>query len=310
MNLTDRRLWEKIVVGISCVIIASVVVAFAVSPGHRIELGTCGPDTMPMAYSADIQPEFATSLLHELGEPEPVKDPALPPLLDYAIRPEIAETLMDRAGIAIAPDSVIGLYEFPDARILLLNRESGITEVLGTGDGVRTFNLTPIPEGSRGYRTNETVKPVQRGDYNSTSEYSVAIDRVDLVLPPPGNATTSLYVVTKTNIDRFFYPDERPLVTITTRSTFYVRYGERVERVTGTSAIDLDPAWKKCSSRTGISGESSRRADIQQTAKLARGSDRILWSRLTVTSADIQQYDTGGQSTSEWMSSDSTGCSC
>ncbi len=310
MDLTNRRLWEKIVVAISCLIIAAVVVLFAVSPGNQIRLGTCGPDTMPMSHSSEIQPEFAMSLLHEFGEPEPVRDPSLPPLVDYPVRREIADSLMARAGIVVAPDSVIGLYEFPDTRILLAGRDTGIVEVLGTGEGVRTFNLTPAHVGSRVHRTNKTAESVQRGHYNSTSEYTVAIDRVDIMLPPPGNATAALYIVSWINIDRFFYPDERPLATITTRSIFYVRYGERVERVTGNSDIDLDPAWKQCSARTGISGEGSRRADIQQTVKLARASDRILWSRLIVTSADIQQYDTSGQSTSEWMSSDSTGCSC
>ena len=134
------------------------------------------------------------------------------------------------------------------------------------------------------------MNPVQRGAYNFTSDYFVAIDRVDLVLPPPGNATKPLYIVYKTDVDRVFYPDGRPLVSITTRSTFYALYGQRIERVIGMSEIKLDPVWKQCSPRMDVSGEGSRLGEIQNTVKLARSSERILWSRLIVTSADIQQF--------------------
>ncbi|MGD0079075.1 MAG: hypothetical protein ABSB80_00325 [Methanoregula sp.] len=310
MNLTDRRTWEKILVAVCCAIIISWIALFVISPGHRIVVGTCGPDTMPMYYSVDIQPEFASGFLYEFGKREPDKDLTLPPMKRYAEKQQIIDTLMDRAGITAAPDSVIGLYEFPDARILLASRDTGMVEVLGTGDRIQTHNLTPVPVGSRRYGINETVNPVQRGAYNFTSDYFVTIDRVDLVLPPPGNATTPLYIVYKTDVDQIFYPDGRPLASITTRGTFYVLYGQQIERVIGMSEIKLDPGWKQCSPRMDVSGEGSRLGDIQHTVKLARSSERILWSRLIVTSADIQQYDTGEESTSQWMSTDNTGCSC
>lgn len=309
MNLTGRRLWEKILVAVSCTIIIAGAAIFFFNPGHRIFIGTCGPDTIPMSYSMDIYPEFTSSFLHEFGEPEPDRNRTLPPMRDYAVRQQIADTLMDRAGITSPPDSVIGLYEFPDARALLVSRGSEIVEVIGTSDGIRVINLTLVPVGSRPNGDN-SMNPVQQGSYQYSSEHFIAIDRIDLVLPSPVNATTPLYLVNKTDIDRISYSGGRHLATITTRSTFYIRYGQRVERVTGTSEADLDPAWKKCSSRTGISGEGSRRGDILHTVKFARGADRVLWSRLVIMSADIQWHDTGDESTSEWKSGESTGCTC
>jgi hypothetical protein len=302
-------LWEKIVVAVSCVIIISWVVVLVISPGHRFSPGTCGSDSMPMSYSTEIQPTFEESFLHEFREPEPDRNLTLPPMMDYEVRQQISDTLLERAAIPPAPDSVIGLYEFPDAHLLLVSRDGAIVELLGTGEKIQTFNLTPVSIGSRP-DGNNLMNPVQSGSYNFSSESSIAIERINLVLPTPGNATAPLYIVNKTDIDRIFYPDGSPLASITSRSTFYARYGQRVERIFGTSEVKLDPAWKQCSSQTGISGEGRRRGDIQQTVKFARGADRILWSRLIVMSADIQQYDTGDESSGEWISTDSTGCSC
>ncbi len=309
MNLTDRNLGEKIVVAVSCAIIIAGAAIFFFSPGHRIFVGNCGSDSMPLNYSTDIQPEYDLSFLHEFGEPEPDRNLTLPPMIDYEIRQQISDTLMDRAGFPRVPDSVLGLYEFPDARLLLVSRDGGIVELLGTGEKIQTFNLTPVSIGSRP-NGNNSMNPMQSGSNNFSSESFVAIERIDLVLPPLGNGTAPLYIVNRTHIDRIFYTDGRPLASITSRSKFYVRYGQRVERIIGTAEVKLDPAWKHCSSKTGISGVGNRRGDIQHTEKFARGSDRLLWSRLIVMSADIQWHDTGDGSTSEWMSNDSTGCSC
>jgi hypothetical protein len=263
-----------------------------------------------MTYSTDIQPAFELSFLHEFGESEPDQNLTMPPMQRYPENQQIIDALMARAGITGAPDSVIGLYEFPNARILLIGNGSGLVEVLGTNERIETFNLTPVTIGGRpnGEYDSRSLGPT--GNYNFSSENFIAIDRVDLVLPPPGNATTPLYIVNKTDVNRIWFPDSRPLASITSYSTFYVRYGQQVERVIGTAEIKLDPAWKQCSPTMEISGEGSRRGDIQHTVKFARGSDRLLWSRLVVMSADIQWHDTGDGSTSEWISSDRTGCSC
>jgi hypothetical protein len=297
-------------VAVSCAIIIAGAAVFLFSPGHRIFVGTCGSDSMPMNYSTDIQPEYDLSFLHEFGEREPDRTLTLPPMINYEVRQQISDTLMDRAGLAYTPDSVIGIYEFPNARLLLVSRDGGIIEVLGTGEKIQTFNLTSVSIGSRPNGESFTKNPIQQGSYNFSSESFIAIERIDLVLPTLGNGTAPLYIVNKTDIDRIFYPDGRPLASITSRSTFYVRYGQRVERIIGTTDIKLDSAWKQCSPTMEISGEGSTRGDIQHTVKFARGSDRIVWSRLIVMSADVQWHDTGDESTGEWISTDSTGCSC
>jgi len=310
VNLSDRRLWEKIVVAVSCVIILSWIALFVINPEHRIVVGTCGSDSSPMNYSSDLQPTFEESYLHEFGEPEPDRNLTLPPLMRYREKQPIIDTMMTRAGITVAPDAVIGLYEFPDARILLVRPNSGMVELLETHDKIQAFNLAVVLVGNRttgGYDSREWILTE---DYNFSSENTIAIDRVDLVLPPPGNATAPLYIVNKTEVNRILYPDGRSIALITSTSTFYVRYGQRVERVIGTAEMTLDPAWKQCSPRLEISGEGSRQGGLQHTVKFARGADRILWSNLIISGADIQWSDTGDGSTSEWVSSDRTGCSC
>jgi hypothetical protein len=309
MNLTDRRLWEKILVAVCCAIIISWIVLFVINPEHRIVVGTCGPDTIPMTYSTDIQPTFEESFLHEFGSQEPALNPVLPPMKHYPEKQQIIDTLMDRAHVVVSPDSIIGLYEFTDARLLLLDRNASITEVLETGGNLQTFALAPVTAGSRYYEDNGGAN-VKHGDYNFSSAHSVGINRIDLVLPGTGNVIAPLYIVNKTESERIFDPDGKSFAAITTTGTFYVLYGQRVERVTGSSAIVLDPAWKQCSPRMEISGEGSRTGEVKHTVKLARSSERLLRVLLITTSAHIQVYDAGGGSTNQWRSTDNTGCSC
>ncbi|MCK9591619.1 MAG: hypothetical protein M0Q91_06395 [Methanoregula sp.] len=313
--MTDRRMWEKILVAVSCAIIISWIALFIINPEHRIVVGTCGPDTIPMTYSTNIQPTFEESFLHEFGNQEPVLNPGLPPMKRYVEKQQVIDTLMDRARVTGPPDSIIGLYEFPDARLLLINQNASITEVLETGRNLQTFALAPVPAGSRHYEDNGGAN-VKHGDYNFSSAHSVTINRIDLVLPSTGNVTAPFYIVNKTESEQIFDPDGNSFAAITTTGTFYVLYGQRVERVTGSSAILLDPAWKQCSPRMEISGEGSGTGEVKHTVKLARSSERLLRSLLITTSAHIQVYDAGGGSTSQWMSSDlwffkdGTGCSC
>ncbi|MFA4823606.1 MAG: hypothetical protein WC593_00460 [Methanoregula sp.] len=311
MNLIDRRLWEKILVTVCSAIIILWIAIFVISPEHRFSLGTCGSDTMPMSYSTDIQPTFEESFLNKFGESEPDRNLTLPPLQRYSERKVLIDSLMDRAQITGSSDSVIGLYEFPGARLLLINRSERVTEILDSGGKLQTVSLAPVPVGSFHFEDNQTENP-EHGGYQYHYENSVSITRIDLVIPTPGNVTPPLYIVNKTEIEQVFYPEGRSLATITTTGRFYVIYGQRVERVTGTSAIILDPAWKQCSHRIEISGEGSRVGETKYTIKFARSSERLLWSRLITTSDHIQVFDAamGGTSSSQWISSDSTGCSC
>jgi hypothetical protein len=309
MNSPDNKKWERIVVAVSCVIIVTAVATNIISPWWGVPIGTCGSDTIPMNYSSEIQPTFEMSFLHEFGEREPDRNLTLPPLMLYEQKQQIIDTLMAQAHIDDPQDSIIGLYEFPDALLLLVDQNNNITEVLGTGDKIQTFSLTPVMVGNRYYESNETAD-LQHGTHNFSYENFVAITRVDLIIPPPGNMTHPLYIVNKTHTGHDLYPDDRSLATVTTTGRFYVIYGQRVERVIGTSAIILDPAWKQCSSQIEISGEGSGEGEMKYTIKLARSSERMLKARLITTGAYIQVVEGNMGSGSQWKSRDSTGCSC
>ena len=309
MNFRGIGIWRIILAAVCCVIIIAGAAILFTGPSNGFFSGTCGPDEIPMNYSTDIQPEFELSFLYEFGEPEPGQNLSLPVPERYTDRQTLIDTLMDKAQISESPDSVIGLYEFPDARLLLVNRNTGVTEVLETGDTIRVFIPEPVNVGSRTYEINGTDGK-KRGDYNFSYEHSVGISRIDLVYPAPGNETVPLYIVNKTRIEKDFYPDGRVLATIRTTGIFYVLYGQRVERVTGITAIVLDPEWQECSPRTEISGEGSMTGEMKYTVKLARSSERMLWSHLITTSAYIQHHDTEMGSSTQWESRDSTGCDC
>ena len=311
MNFSDGKTWRFILLAACCIIIISWAAIVITSPGNRISIGTCGPDSIPMNYSTEIQPAYETSYLYKFREPEPGRSLTLPPLQRYPEHQARIDALMDRAHISGSPESIIGLYEFPEYRLLLIDRNESVTGVLETNNTLKTLSLTPVPVGTFHFEDNQTENP-DHGAYRFHYENSVEITRIDPVVPPSGNLTAPLYIVNKTELEQVFYPNGRVLAAITTTGRFYVIYGQRVERVTGTSAILLDPAWKQCSPRMETAGEGSRAGEMKYTIKFARSSERLLWSRLITTSDQIQIFDAamGGTSSSQWMSTDSTGCSC
>jgi hypothetical protein len=311
MSFTDNKKWHNIFIAMCCIIIISGIAIFITSPENKMFVGTCGPDSIPMTYSTDIQPTFEESFLHVFGEREPDRNSTLPPMQRYPDRKALIDTLMEKAGISASSDSVIGIYEFNDARLLLIDGNTSVKEVLESGDNVQTFSLNPVEIGSQHHEYNQTENP-RLGAYNFSSGHSIIISRVNLVLPQSGNVTAPMYIVNKTDFEQDFYPDGRSLASITTRGIFYVIYGQRVERVIGSHTVLLDPAWKQCSPRMEISGEGSSAGGMKYTVKLARSSERVLLSNLITTSAHIQVYDAtmGGGGRSQWMSTDSTGCTC
>lgn len=278
-------------------------------PGIRIPIGTCGPDHMPMIYKNEIEPAFTMSFLHVFGESEPAFGPDMPPLLNYSSRKEAVNTLMDKVQVTGSEDSIIGLYEFPGSRLLLLSQDKGITEILETDQDLRTYNLVPGPVGSRRVDINETGW-TSGNAYNSSYEITMAVQKTDLVLPGRENETAPLYIVKKTATDNYLYPGGRHFASISTTGTFYVIYGQRVERVVNSSRITVDPQWTLCSEEWERSGEGGPMGELKHTVRLAHSSDRILRSRVITTGAFIQVHDANMGSTDQWMSRDSTGCGC
>lgn len=297
-----------------CIILAGSAVLLY-GPELGLPVGTCGADTITMTYASTVVPTYTESLLHEFGEAEPDPAPAMPPLLDYLPRKDTIDTLMARAQVTGDDASVIGMYEFPDSRLILVTTGANVTEVLADNDSVRTYTLIPRHIGSRNSGTawsREAAQAAHPRDrtYISLTEGNDTIQRIDLVLPGAGDPTVPLYIVNKTRTDTFRSPESAEAFSVTTTGTFYVIYGQRVERVTYGSAVSHAPEWKVCSERRGFTRNGTN-GELRNTAKLARSSERVLAGYLAVTSPYLQVAEGSiGSSTGQWDSRDSTGCSC
>jgi len=271
--------------------------------------GTCGPDTIPMTSTSMIEPSFENSFLNSFGEPDPSPGPGIPPMINYSQKKDVIDTLMAQAQVNGTGDSVIGFYEYLDSRLLLMSAGENVTELVDTANGIRTFTLLPRPVGVLHTGPDEGGT-VQHGAYIPSREHTVTILRIDPVLPHPGNETVPLYIVKKTLTDTYRYPDGTWIATISTNGTFYVLYGQRVERIVAGSTFSLDPSWNVCSQKIEISGEGSKTGALKHTVKLAHASERMLLAYQITTGEQIQVTDGDMGSTSQWISRDSIGCSC
>ncbi|GAB6286263.1 MAG: hypothetical protein STSR0009_24640 [Methanoregula sp.] len=322
MNSSDNKKWYNILMVALCVIIVLGLGSLFWSPAHSVvnmyfvpagllsgfSFGTCSNDDIQMTYTGMATPTYADSFLYQFGESEPARGPDMPPLTDYPMRREVVDPLMAWAQVNGTEKSIIGLYEFPDSQLLLINNDTTLTEVLETGDGIRIFPLIPRRVGSRHTGASETGYH-HHPTYNSSTDDDVTVHRIDLVLPGPGNATAPLYIVKKTRTDTVLYPDGAEVFMVSTTGTFYVLYGQRVDRVLYGAVISHDPGWKICSQKIGMS-MNGMTGELRHTVKFARSSERILHAHLIITSPLIQVHEASGGSTSQWKSRDSTGCSC
>jgi len=322
MNSSENKKWQRILIA-ACIIIIILGLGFLFwNPAHSVvnmyfipggewsgfSFGTCSNDDILMTYTGKAPPSYADSFLYLFGESEPAKSPDMPPLTEYPRRRGVVDPLMAWAQVNGTEKSIIGLYEFPDSRLLLINNDTALTEVLETRDGIRISSLMPRLVGSRHTGANETGYP-HHPTYTSSTEDEVTVHRIDLVLPGPGNATAPLYIVKKTRTDMAVYPDGAELFTVSTTGTFYVLYGQRVDRVLYESAISHDPGWMVCSQKIGMS-MNGMNGELRHMVKFARASERILHAQLIITGPSIQVYEGSGGSTGEWNSRDSTGCTC
>ena len=310
MDISSENTQHNFLLIICCIIIFCGLLFLLVGPGIGFPVGTCGSDEIQMTHTTDIEPSYAASLLKEFGEPEPGPVPGRLPVMQYPLQKEVLDMLMDQEQIAVSENSIIGLYEFPDSRLLLIDQGTSVEEIISTDEGTRTLILPKEPAGSLHIGANETGTALH-GMFLASTEYTTSIQRIDLVLPGPGNETAPLYIVKKSGTESLLNPDETPLATISTTGTFYVLYGERVERVVSSSYVIADASWTLCIERLEISGEGMTMGELKYTTKFARGSERILRAYLITTGAHIQVHDANmDTSTSQWTSRESSGCSC
>ncbi|MDD5143352.1 hypothetical protein [Methanoregula sp.] len=298
---------------ICIILVGSAVLLYG--PELRLPVGTCGADTITMTFTSTVVPTYTESLLHEFGEAEPDPAPAIPPMLDYPPKKDVIDTLLARAQVVGGERSVIGMFEFPDTRLILVTTGSNVTEVLADNESIRTYTLIPRYVGSRNSRTSlsrEDALALHPRDrtYISLTESNDTIQRIDLVLPVTGDTTVPLYWVNKTRTDTFHSVEGAEVFSVTTTGTFYIIYGEQVESVTYGSAVSHDPEWKVCSEKIGFT-RNGMNGELRNTVKFARSSERVLVAYLAITSPFLQVTEGNmGSSISQWDSRDSSGCSC
>lgn len=310
MDWSAKKIPVSIPLAICIVTIFCGIVLLMSFQGTRIPVGSCGYETLPMSFSTDIEPSFATSFLKEFGAGEPDAGRHLPPIIAYPLRKQAIDDLMERARIITSEDSIIGLYELPDARLVLIDRETSMVEIIESDDGIRVYNLVPEPVGSRHLGAGESG-PAPFGPDLSSSGNTVTIKRIDIVLPGPGNAPAPLYIVRKTLTEQIFYSDATPLAFISTTGTFYVTYGERIDHIVSSGQVITDPQWVQCSEGFNVSIDGGRMGELTHKVRFARDTDRVEHVHFIATSPYIQIHDVNAaRSASYWNSRDSSGCGC
>ncbi|MCK9581070.1 MAG: hypothetical protein M0Q92_11590 [Methanoregula sp.] len=310
MDSSAKKTPISIPLAICIVTIFCGIVLILSFQGTRIPIGTCGHETLPMSFSTDIEPSFGTSFLEEFGAGEPDAGRHLPPIIDYPLRKQAIDDLMKRARIITSEDSIIGFYELPGSRLVLIDRETSVAEIVANGDGIQVYNLVPEPVGSRHFGADESG-PAPYGPDLSSSGNTVTITRIDILLPGPGNVTTPLYIVRKTMTEQIYYSDRTPLAFISTTGTFYARYGERIDHIVSSGQVITDPQWALCSEGFNISMDGGRMGELSHKVRFARDSDRVEHVHYIATSPYIQIHDVNAaRSASYWMSRDSSGCNC
>ncbi|MFA5332245.1 MAG: hypothetical protein WC342_07690 [Methanoregula sp.] len=330
-KLPGQQKSNPVLVVVCCIIIVAGLAIIFIAPRFGFVPGTCIEDTMPMTFENLVTPSYGQSLLYEFGEPEPAAPPQLPPMADYPMQKNTIDALMARAHVNGSEESIIGRYELPDARIILVKTGENITEILEENNSVQTYTRDIRMVGNRNYTMQHNpyqkadpdnssnnsygfwpmiAKPTGAQFYNYTMATSDTLRRFDLILPGTANTTVPVYIINKTRSDSYLDPNNTEEFSITTTGIFYVIYGEGVEHFSYDSTITPAAGWTVCSKQIGVTMNGPT-AELRHTVKLARSSERVLVGYIGVTGPYIQVSEGNmGSSMSQWISRDGTGCSC
>jgi len=261
-----------------------------------------------------VQPCTNPDLFDQLGLQKPALRDTTVQMKTYDESKDVADKIMKEGKFPDASISIIGLYDFGDAQILLISRNDTILEAVYDGKTVTTYTLTPelIGEKSDSGKPKKTLNlnGDLRDEYVST-ETSTKVYSLKLQ-SPEGNpslsqlvGTLSTYIVTSYRTDNYRRSNV-DWVSVTSKGVFYIDYGNSVTSINDASSYFVEFPYMFCEYNSGVSGVGSQAGQVNAHVKSGLTFTRIQIDNWVSVDAWLSPNDGGSATT--WMSSSPDGC--
>jgi hypothetical protein len=247
--------------------------------------------------------QFANpSIFDEFGlqKPEVVKNTV--PLKGYNEAKTAISSIIKKSNLSDDPNSVIGLYDFGDAQVLLINRGNTIFEVTYDGTSVKSFSISPKLSGEK--KTAGTHKVMTAAETNSEN-YTINTELVDQLYsfsiqsPKSPYRVLTTYAVTKTRTDNYVNYGTT-WASVTAKGTFYVNYGSSITSITDGSSYYTYAPYANCGFSSAKSGIGTTSGQVNGHLKSGSLYARIQMDNRVSCDAWLQTNDGGSQTT--WIS--------
>lgn len=231
------------------------------------------------------------------------------PLKGYNETKSVVDYIMKKAKLSDDPKSIIGLYDFGDSQVLLINRGDTVFEVTYDGTSINTYSISPKLLGEK--KTSSTPEILITTGTNSDKNTitSESIDRLysfSIQSPKSPSGILTTYVVTKSRTDNYvIYGTIR--ASVTAYGVFYVNYGSSITSITNGSSYYTVSPYANCGFSSSTSGVGSTSGQVNAHLKSGLLYARIQMDNWVSCDAWLTTNDGGSQST--WISGYPDNCS-
>jgi len=262
--------------------------------------------------------DHSSNLLDEFDLQKPSLNGKAVPFLSYKDSKDLSDRIMKQAKISDDTSAVIGMYNFGDSKMLLINKGDRILEAFYDGKSVKTYLLTPQLVGDKTV-TDAPQKIAgpegDSGDYSVETSVRTQLYSVDLIYPGGEKSVTgtysplSTYTVTRTRTDVYRNGLGDTIARLITTGVFYVNYGVSITSITNSSSYwinPLFPGWSACSYTYQTSGVGTTSGQLYNHYKF--GTLYLRYQMDIWVAVDAWLTGSDGGSTNQWVSLYGDGC--
>ena len=256
-------------------------------------------------------PDNNHNLFDEFGLQKPTVNEKAAPFRNYEASKDVSDKILKQAKLSDNASSVIGLYDFGNAQMLLLNHGDHVLEAFYDGKTVKTYLLTPTLLGDK--TVTETPKKIagpegDSGDYTITTSVRTQLYSIQLTYPEDNTVVPnvirplSTYTVTRTRTDGYRNGAGTTIAQLVTTGVFYVNYGSSITSISNGSSWWLNPTvpgYSKCFYTYQESGIGTTSGQLYNHFKF--GTLYLRFQMDIWVSVDVYLNGSDGGSTNQWV---------